>query len=142
MGMIYAEQIEHMDVESMQQMHEDEIKILNDIDNLAISYEMGDGNLSELEEKIEEYIVHVKEHFVSEEVLMEKYHYPEYEMHKMAHDMFLSDLEHSVRQWKARGDIKKIIYFIRKTPEWLLMHVNSVDTGTAHYLAQKMDAQK
>jgi hemerythrin len=56
----------------------------------------------------------------------------------MAHDMFLLDLNSAVRQWKQYGDIKKIINFIHKTPEWIVMHVNSVDAPTANFLAKKM----
>ena len=70
---------------------------------------------------------------------MEEYDFPSFEMHKMAHDMFLADLQYATMQWKRYGDIKKIIYFIRKTPEWIVMHVNSVDAPTANYLARKME---
>ncbi len=138
MGMIYAEQLEYMDVDQMQDTHENEIKLLNEIDKLAIMYELHKTNLDELEAKLDEYIAHVKAHFANEERLMEEYAFPSYEMHKIAHDMFLADLQHATRQWKEYGDIKKIIYFIRKTPEWIVMHVNSVDAVTANYLAKKM----
>ena len=139
MGLIYTEQVEDMSVEQMQKTHEDEIKILNEIDKLAIKFDRGDVELNELEEKIDEYIAHVKAHFANEERLMEEYDFPSYEMHKMAHDMFLADLQYATMQWKRYGDIKKIIYFIRKTPEWIVMHVNSVDAPTADYLARKME---
>ncbi|MEA2072777.1 MAG: hemerythrin family protein [Campylobacterota bacterium] len=138
MGMIYAEQLEYMSVDSMQEMHESEIKILNEIDNLAIDYERDKTKASEIEAKLAEYAVHVKEHFSSEEKLMLEYDYPSYEMHKMAHDMFLEDFERSMGLWKRSGRLDKIIFFIRKTPEWLYMHVNSVDAGTSAYLAKKM----
>ncbi|TNF44978.1 MAG: hypothetical protein EP216_01065 [Epsilonproteobacteria bacterium] len=139
MGMIYAEQVEYMSVEQMQETHESEIKILNEIDNLAVDYEIHKTNLDKLEKKLDEYIEHVKEHFANEERLMQKYDFPSYEMHKMAHDMFLMDLQYSTKQWKEYGDIKKIINFVRKTPEWIVMHVNSVDAPTANYLARKME---
>ena len=139
MGLIYAGQVEHMSVDQMQETHEDEIKILNEIDKLAIKYDRGDVELKELEDKLDEYITHVKAHFANEERLMEEYDFPSFEMHKMAHDMFLADLQYATMQWKRYGDIKKIIYFIRKTPEWIVMHVNSVDAPTADYLARKME---
>lgn len=138
MGMIYAEQLEYMSLDSMQEMHESEIKILNEIDNLAFIYERDRSGLEALEEKLMEYDKHVRKHFSSEEELMLKYDYPSYEMHKMAHDMFLEDWDRSVRLWKKYDEVDKIIYFIRKTPEWLLMHVNSVDASTSHFLALKM----
>jgi len=138
MGMIYVEQVEYMSVEQMQQTHEDEIKILNDIDKLAIRYEINKTGLDELEKKINEYIEHVKAHFANEERLMKEYDFPSFDMHKESHNMFFLDLEYSIKQWKRAGDIKKIIYFIRKTPEWIVLHVNSVDAPTANFLATKM----
>ncbi len=138
MGMIYAEQLEYMSVEQMQQTHENEIKLLNEIDKLAIRYEMDKTGLEELEQKLEKYIEHVSEHFANEEHLMKEYGFPPYEMHKIAHDMFLSELAHAVKQWKGSGEIAKMINFVRKTPEWIVMHVNSFDAATANYLAAKM----
>lgn len=139
MGIIYAEQIEYMSVEQMQKIHEDEIKIINEIDKLAFEYERGTIEQDELENKLDEYIEHVKAHFANEERLMQEYNFPSYEMHKLAHDMFLMDLQYATRQWKEFGDIKKIINFVAKTPEWIVMHVKSVDAPTADYLARKME---
>jgi len=138
MGMIYAEQLEDMNVEEMQKIHEDEIQILNDIDKLATQCQIQKTPTDALEAKLHEYVAHVKEHFAYEEELMRKYDFPKYEMHKTAHDVFLSDLEHSSREWRLYGDFKKITNFIRKTPEWLFIHVNTVDFPTANFLAQKM----
>ncbi len=137
MGLIYAEQLEDMDYDPMQETHESEIKLLNEIDKLAIGYEMGRGTKEALEEKLDQYIEHVKKHFADEEALMEKYNFPSYEMHKTAHDMFLMDLQYAVNMWKNNGNINKMITFIRKVPEWLQMHVNSVDAPTASFIARK-----
>ena len=60
----------------------------------------------------------------------------------MAHDMFLMDLGFATKMWKEHGDIGKIIQFIRKSPEWIIMHIASVDSPTATYLAQKMAEEK
>ena len=139
MGIIYAEQVGYMSVDQMQKTHEDEIKIINEIEKLAYEYEKGTIEKGELGNKLDEYIAHVKEHFRSEERLMQEYDFPSYEMHKLAHDMFLMDLQYATRQWKEFGDINKIINFVFKTPEWIVMHVNSVDAPTADYLARKME---
>ena len=138
MALLYAEQVEYLDVDEMQKTHEDEIKLLNEIEKLAIRYSMDKSNLNQLEEKLDAYIVHVKEHFANEERLMKHYNFPSYEMHKMAHDMFLIDLSYAIKQWKEFGDIKKIINFIYKSPEWIVMHINSVDAPTSMYISQKM----
>jgi len=145
MALLYVESVEYLDVEEMQETHEDEIKILNDIDKLAIQYSMDKSDTKQklLEEKIEEYIAHVKAHFVNEERLMNKYNFPNYQMHKMAHDMFLADLDITLKQWRKFGDINKVVNFIRKSPEWIVLHINTVDVPTATYIAQKMkDTEK
>lgn len=142
MALVYIEQVEHMSVEQMQQTHVDEIKILNGIDNLAISVDRGEATLEELENKINEYLVHVKAHFLNEEQLMRKYDFPSYDMHKTAHDMFLDELELAVKQWKRYENVTKITNFIRRTPEWIVLHVNTVDAPTANFLAKKMNQAK
>ena len=139
MGIIYAEQVEFMSVDEMQKTHEDEIKIINEIDKLTFEYERGTIKLDQLESKLDAYIEHVKKHFANEERLMQKYNFPSYEMHKLAHDMFLMDLQYATKQWKEFGDIRKMTNFVAKTPEWIVMHVNSVDAPTADYLARKME---
>ena len=142
MALVYIEQLEDMSVEQMQKTHEDEIKILNDIDNLAFYADRGEASLEELESKVNEYIDHVKAHFANEEQLMQKYDFPSYEMHKTAHDMFLEELDHAVKQWKRYEDINKITNFIRRAPEWIVLHVNTVDAPTSAYLAKKIISEK
>ena len=138
MALVYIEQVEHLDVEEMQETHEEEIKLLNEVEKLAIKYGMDKSNLNELEAKLDEYIAHVKVHFANEERLMKKYDFPSYDMHKTAHDMFLEDISYAITQWKSFGDIKKIINFIYKSPEWIVLHINTVDVPTSAYLAKKM----
>jgi len=144
MALLYAQQVEDLDVEEMQETHESEIEILNEIDKLATYYGMDktDEKLKALEEKIEEYLVHVKTHFANEERLMKKYDFPKYDMHKMAHDMFLMDLDITIKQWRKFGDIEKVTNFIRKSPEWIVLHINTVDAPTSAYIAHMMALEK
>lgn len=140
MALLYKESVEYLDVEEMQETHEEEIELLNDIDRLSIQYTMdkSEQKLSDLEAKIEEYIKHVKEHFANEERLMRKYDFPSYEMHKMTHDMFLMDIGLTIKQWKKFGNVDKVVNFIRKSPEWIVLHINTVDAPTSAYIAHKM----
>ncbi len=32
----------------------------------------------------------------------------------------------------------KMVNFIRKSPEWIVLHINTVDAPTSAYIAQKM----
>lgn len=144
MALLYVESVEYLDFEEMQETHESEIAILNEIDKLATYYQMDktEEKLSALELKIDEYLVHVKEHFANEERLMRKYEFPSYEMHKTAHDIFLMDLDITIKQWKSFGDIEKVTNFIRKSPEWIVMHINSVDVPTSVYIMHKIELEK
>ena len=144
MALLYAEQVEYLDFEEMQETHEEEIKILNEVDKLATFYSMDktEAKLSELEAKVKEYLEHVKEHFENEERLMRKYDFPSYEMHKMAHDIFLMDISITIKQWEKFGNIDKVINFIRKSPEWIVLHINTVDAPTSAYLVHKMALEK
>ena len=140
MALLYAEQVEYMDVDEMQETHDEEIAILNEVDKLATYYWMDKSQekLEALEIKLDEYLAHVKVHFADEERLMNKYDFPNYEMHKMAHDMFLMDISLAIKQWKHSGNIDKVIRFIRNSPEWIVMHINTVDAPTSLYLSHKM----
>lgn len=140
MALLYKESVEYLNVEEMQKTHEDEIQILNEIDKLAIQYSMdkSEEKHSLLEANIRTYLEHVKKHFTNEERLMKKYDFPSYEMHKMAHDMFLQDIGITIKQWEKFGDINKIVNFIRKSPEWIVLHINTVDDPTSTYIARKM----
>lgn len=141
MGIIYAEQVEYMSVDAMQQTHEDEIALINDIFKSSIAYERHEITHEALKTKVETYCEHVKQHFADEEALMLRYGFASYEMHKMAHDMFLADMEYAQLQSSRSNDLQKILNFIQKTPEWVVMHVNSVDAPTAHYIALKMQQE-
>lgn len=142
MGIIYAEQVACMEVDHMQETHEEEIDILNAIDKLYNKHYSGKDTLPELEVKVEEYIEHVQKHFEDEENLMIKYGFPNYGMHKVAHDTFLDELRYAISLWKKSGNLDKIMNFVHKTPEWLVMHINTVDVPTDNYLAAKMKAEE
>jgi len=138
MGIIFAEQLDDMSVEEMQSIHENEIALINEIDAIATKVSVQKASFEELEKKLDAYIEHVKEHFEREEELMEEYGFPHAEMHEMAHQMFLADLSYAAGQWKRQGDINRIVSFVRKTPEWIAMHVEAVDAPTSIYIARKM----
>lgn len=139
MALLYAQQLEELEVEEMQETHASEIEILNEIDKLATYYGMdkSDTNLHALEEKIDAYLAHVKMHFANEEKLMRQYDFPKYEMHKTAHDIFLMDLDITIKQWKKFGNIEKVTNFIRSSPEWIVLHINTVDAPTSAYITEK-----
>lgn len=138
MGIISINEIDTMSLHQMQETHEREIQILNEIAELATAYQKDDEILDDLENKITQYIYHVQDHFQSEEELMKQHGDPTFEMHKMAHDLFLADINYAKMIWTKNGDLDKILSVVRKAPEWLISHVNTVDKPTADYLGAKL----
>lgn len=141
MAIISTGQVEHMSVDSMQEIHEKEIKLINEIDYLANKRLEGKTDIKELEVKLDSYIDNVKEHFELEEELMEKYDFPSIDIHELAHQMFMADLSYTIRQWKEFKKVEPIIKFVRKSTEWFEMHATTVDMPTANYIAKKQSLQ-
>ena len=129
--------IDSVEVEKMHSIHENEIDLINEIDQLATDCVKGTADINDLADKLDEYITHVKEHFAYEEKLMREYSFPSYDMHQMSHEMFLADLQYATKHWKEFGDLNKIVSFVRRSPEWIETHIDSVDGPTAEYIERK-----
>lgn len=138
MGLLSINQVAEVELAEIQELHVNEFAIMNEIDILATKVAEEKTGWEELEQKLDAYVTHVREHFAYEEELMEEYDFVSYDLHKLAHDMFIADLNYAEMAWKRRGEIEKMIHFVRKAPEWTIMHINSVDAPTATYLAEKM----
>lgn len=139
MRIINVSEVGSTEVEEMQSIHEKEVSLINEIDEMARECVEGSGDTEKLAQKLDEYIVHVKEHFRVEEELMREYNFPSYDLHEMAHQMFLADLQYATKHWKELGDLNKIVAFVRKSPEWIVSHIDSVDIPTAEYIAKKRE---
>lgn len=137
MALLTLDQVNRVALDEMQHVHEEEITLLNEIDGLADLYTADPSKKVLLEEKLEAYFLHVLEHFRKEELLMEQYGFPAYPIHKAEHDRVLSELNSVVLQWKEEGELSLVVNYLRKTPEWIINHIATMDTVTANFLAQQ-----
>jgi len=137
MALLTINQVQSVCVDEMQHTHEEEIRMLNDIDELAIMYENDETKHEALEEKLEAYITHVKDHFTNEERLMRLYAFPPYQIHKAEHDRVLHELNSAVIRWKQHGQIDAIIAYLRQSVDWIINHIGTMDHMTAMFIAQK-----
>lgn len=138
MALLTIDQVHHVAVDEMQQTHEEEISMLNELDQLATLYENDPTKHQELEEKLETYIQHVHDHFANEERLMELYGFPPYPMHKAEHDRVLYELNGIVMRWKQHNEIDTMISYLRQSVEWIINHINTMDNITAMFISQQM----
>jgi hemerythrin len=65
-------------------------------------------------------------HFKTEEQYMEKFHYPEYATHKLAHTAFIKKVTQFQSDFKAGklGISMELMNFLR---EWLTTHIKGTD---------------
>ena len=138
MSLLTIDQVQRISVDEMQHTHEEEISMLNEIDALATIYENDKTKQVELENKLDEYIEHVKEHFANEERLMRLYEFPPYSIHKAEHDRVLHELNDVVIRWKQHGEIDKIVAYLRQSVDWITNHISTMDNMTAMFISQQM----
>ena len=77
-------------------------------------------------------------HAVSEEALMEESLYPERGRHRVAHEVFLADLQQLQAEVATRGASQLAGEWLRvRLPEWLRFHIAMNDLPLGRHLAQR-----
>lgn len=142
MALVNIEDIERLDFDVMQNTHEEEIAMLNEIDELANKFKEDETFKSELEDKMEVYVDHVIDHFENEERLMLVHNFSGYSMHKMEHDNVLKRFDEAYIPWKKDGDIWGMVTFLRSTPEWIKEHIAAMDTMTSLSILENIEEMK
>ena len=108
--------------EPMNEVHENEIKVLEKLIN-----ELNENK--NIKNTLEEFIKDVEEHFSFEERLMKKYDFFAYTPHKMEHDKIINEL------YELRGKDNEYIkkYINERFIPWLHQHIETIDTVTGGF---------
>ncbi|MBK3331669.1 hemerythrin family protein [Persephonella atlantica] len=123
-------------LERMNKVHEEEIKILNQLYEAIEEFQKGKGSLEEIDKKFEEFFQDVLKHFSSEQEMMEQYNFFAYPMHRGEHDMVLGQLHSLKKRWEKEKNPEMIKSYIEKEfLPWLMNHIQTMDTVTAHFLS-------
>jgi hemerythrin len=78
------------------------------------------------------------EHTASEEALMEESLYPDRGRHRVAHEVFLTDLQQLTAELKATGPTPQVGEWLRiRVPEWLRFHIAVNDAKFGAHLARR-----
>lgn len=124
-------------VDAMNQVHAEEIALLNDLDALIGKRVSGEDVEEKLDRKITEFLEHVEFHFSNEERLMRETGVPVYPIHKQEHDRVRADLKAVCADWRSDEGFQRFAAFIREAiPAWFANHVATMDTVTAHMMSQ------
>ena len=128
--------IPQVEVASMNEVHQEEVELLNEIDDLASAVEAGSAAEEVLQAKLREYRAHMREHFAGEEDLMQSVGFPAFEVHKQEHDRVLTLVERVYGEWERSGDPAPVLKFLREqVPPWVAQHITTMDTMTAQFVA-------
>ncbi len=129
-------EIPRVALERMNRVHEEEIKILNQLYEAIEEFQEGTGSLEEIDRKFEEFFQDVLKHFSSEQEMMEQYNFFAYPMHRGEHDMVLGQLHSLKKKWEKEKNPELIKSYIEKEfLPWLMNHIQTMDTVTAHFLS-------
>lgn len=90
-------------------------------------------------EKIDEVMLFLKDytvkHFQAEEGLMQKYKYPDYNVHKQIHENFIKDVNELEAKIKNEGvNLSVIMLLNKKLVDWLINHINKIDKKVGEYI--------
>lgn len=133
--MIDFSQVPKVDFEEMNNVHAEEVELLNAIEEVLNTIFVDTNRLQEL---VDELFIHTKNHFSNEERLMREVAFPAYMMHKSEHDRALNEFQLVVMDWRNKkdNDILKD-YFLETIPQWLYQHIASMDTMTARFICMQ-----
>ncbi len=130
--MISLDSLPLVDYAPMNDVHYEEVVLLNSVTELLQS---PSDNTAEITSLLDEILAHTQEHFANEEQLMQTCNFPAYDMHKAEHTRVLSQLQTYVDQWKETHDNTVLLdYFRVEIPSWLDQHINTMDTITARFI--------
>ncbi|HHG73909.1 MAG TPA: hemerythrin [Persephonella sp.] len=125
-------QIPRVALERMNKVHEEEIKLLN---QLFEAIDQGKGT-DEIDSLFKAFVEDVKKHFSSEQEMMEQYNFFAYPMHRGEHDMVLGQLVNLEKRWEKEKNPELIkAYIENEFLPWLMNHIQTMDTVTAHFLS-------
>lgn len=123
-------------MEFMNEVHTEDVEIINELYELVLSYEHSptEANKELVDEKFTQWYDHTVEHFKKEEEMMIEKNFPPYPMHKGEHERALLQMREVYKQWSQKGDIAILkTYLSTELPAWLVQHIQSMDTVTAMF---------
>ena len=123
-------------MEFMNDVHMEDIDIINKLFESILRYEENSSceNKELINAQYEAWYEHTLEHFKGEETMMREKNFPPYLFHKGEHDKALSIMDNEFRKWQAANDIQALKhYFTEELPQWLIQHIQSMDTVTAMF---------
>lgn len=90
-------------------------------------------SLAALEEILKQLTDYTSVHFLSEQLLMRLYAYPDYEQHEQRHTQLMERI-HTLQESLADGDRERTLTTVQQLRDGILGHISHDDAALAHYL--------
>ncbi len=136
MKLIDIENLPQVAMEFMNDVHEEDVNIINELYDLIVKYENDPSqeNKNNVTNKYQEWFEHTLKHFKGEEEKMLELNFPPYPMHKGEHENALELMDNVFREWVSSNDVNGIKkYLTEHIPQWLTHHIQTMDTVTAMF---------
>lgn len=120
----------------MNDVHYEDVDIINELFQLILKYEKDPSleNKNIILIKYENWFEHTVNHFQREENKMMELNFPPYLMHKGEHAQCLDNMKKEISDFSINEDINKLKnYFEEDLIEWLVVHIQTMDTVTANF---------
>lgn len=124
-------------IDIIDQQHQSLFTLINTLHEAMVQ---GHGH-DVLLETVNKLVIYVKEHFETEEKVMEQYQYPGLQEHRELHQKLTQD----VLDFKAKMEKKEPFLTVevsRFLTEWLIHHIKGEDLKMINYLQEKISLEK
>jgi hemerythrin len=101
------------------------------------------GSAAEVRRGVAAFVDAMLEHTATEEALMEESLFPDRGRHRVAHEVFLADLQQLAEELERTGPTPQVGDWLRlRLPEWLRFHIAVNDTKLGAHLAHRPAASR
>lgn len=126
-------------VASMNATHREEVELINQLGELLVQATNGKMDEAAITEKLNEWVEHTRQHFESENRLMEEFAFPALPVHRNEHEQVFARIESLQQQWLETRNPEPLAEFIFLSwPRWFDMHVNTMDMVTAQFINMRL----
>jgi len=135
--LIEKDDIPIVSVGFMNETHDEDRKIINDIYELILKYETtpSHNNKVNIGVLFQKWFNHTVKHFSNEESKMIEKKFPLYEKHKKEHARALAEMHLIFSDWQESSDISILkTYFTNVLPKWIVQHIEIMDIPVAKFL--------
>ena len=137
--MIEKNNIPLVSLDTMNETHFEEVEIVN----ILFKQLEDKADFESISEIFYKLLIHMQEHFSTEEKLMRETQYPSLQMHKADHDKVLNQTRYAEMQWRNKKDEEALREFLENDiVAWLDQHIKAMDVPMSDFVLQSTNFAK